>query len=86
MLNGPNSWLLALQSLVLDFAPVASTKNEGLAGILIIILLVPFYSQRSQFLCIWTKKAHALCRSIALFWARNLLSEGVLAAPKRIFV
>jgi hypothetical protein len=55
MLDGPNSWLLALGSLDLAFAPVASAKNKGLAGKLIIILLVPFYSQRSQFLGIWTK-------------------------------
>jgi hypothetical protein len=47
MLDGPNSWLSPLQSLILAFALVASTKNKGLAGELIIILLVPFYSQRS---------------------------------------
>jgi hypothetical protein len=56
MLIRPNSWLLASQSLVLAFAPVASAKNKGLVGKLMIILLVPFYSQRSQFLGIWTKK------------------------------
>jgi hypothetical protein len=56
MLDGPNSWLSASQYLVLAFAPVASAKNKGLQGNLIIILLVWFYSQRSQFLSIWTKK------------------------------
>ncbi len=57
MLDGPNSWVLASRSLVLAFAPVVSTKNEGLARKLITILLVPFYSQRSQFLSIFGKKA-----------------------------
>jgi hypothetical protein len=28
----------------------------------------------------------ALCRSVALFWAHKLLIEGVLAAPRRLFV
>jgi hypothetical protein len=61
MLNGPNSWLSALRSLVLAFAPVASAKNKGLAGKLIIILLIPFYSQHSQFLGVWTKKHEKRC-------------------------
>jgi hypothetical protein len=59
MLDGPNSWLSASRSLVLVFAPVTSAK--GLAGKLIIILLVPFYSQRSQFLGVWTKKHEKRC-------------------------
>jgi hypothetical protein len=62
MLDGPNYWLLALQSLILAFAPVASAKNKGLAGKLIIILLVPVYSQRSQFPGFWTKKHEKRCR------------------------
>jgi hypothetical protein len=61
MLDRPNSWLLASQSLILAFTPVASAKNKALAGKLVIILLIPFYSQRSQFLGIWTKKHKKRC-------------------------
>jgi hypothetical protein len=56
MLNGPNSWLSALRSLILAFAPAASAKSKGLVGKLITILLVPFYFQRSQFLSVSAKK------------------------------
>ncbi len=56
MLDGPNSWLSASLSLILAFAPVPSAKNKGLVGKLIIILLIPFYYQRSQFLGVLAKK------------------------------
>jgi hypothetical protein len=52
MVDGPNlsfdsfGWLLL--SCFSAFAPVASTKNKGVAGNLIKFLLNPFYSQHSH--------------------------------------
>ncbi len=59
MVNGPNlmcnsfGWLLL--SCFSSFAPVASAKNEEVAGNLIKFLLDPFYSQHSQFHSVSTK-------------------------------
>jgi hypothetical protein len=53
MVDGPNlsynsfGWLLL--SCFSAFAPVASAKNEEVAGNFIKFLLDPFYSQHSQF-------------------------------------
>jgi hypothetical protein len=63
------------------FAPVTSAMNEGLEQLFDKILTYSFYSLRGQFRVFFDKKRtikHAFGRSVAWFWAHNLLNEGVL--------
>jgi hypothetical protein len=59
MVDGPNLLYDSFGQLLLScfsvFAPVASAKNEGVAGNSIKFLLNPFYSQHSQIHGISTK-------------------------------